>query len=71
MGVTHLVNYGHFLLLTQVFIHHVHFWRTYHCFSEWNNGFGCGDLNFSKPLKKKERKKPSEISITDTTGISI
>lgn len=37
--LTHLVDDGNFLLLAQVFIHHVHFWRTDHRFPEWNDGF--------------------------------
>ncbi len=51
--VTHLVNDGYFLLLSQIFVDHVHLWRTYHCFSEWNDGLGCADLNFSKSLKRQ------------------
>jgi len=52
MRLTDLVNDGYFLLLAQVFIHHVHFWRTYHCFSEWDDGLGGADLNFSEPSKR-------------------
>lgn len=36
---THLVDDGNFLLLAQVLIHHVHFGRTDHRFSEGNDGF--------------------------------
>lgn len=53
VGLTYLVYDGYFLLLAQVFVYHVHFWRTYHCFSEWNNRLGCADLNFSKPLQRQ------------------
>lgn len=51
---THLVDDGQFLLLAHLLVYHVHFGRSYHCFSEWNDGFGCGDLNFSKPAKKQD-----------------
>lgn len=53
VGLTHLVNNGYFLLFSQIFVDHVHLWRTYHCFSEWNDGLGRTDLNFSKPLKRQ------------------
>lgn len=50
---THQVNDGHFLLLAEVFVYHVHFWRKHHSFSEWNDRLGCADLNFGKPLKRQ------------------
>lgn len=51
-SLTHLVYDGNFLLLAQLFIHHIHFWWANHCFSEWYDGFWCAYFNFSKPLKK-------------------
>lgn len=53
VGLTHLVNDGYFMLLAHLFVHHVHFWRTHHCLSKWNDGLGCTDLNFCKPLKRQ------------------
>lgn len=63
---THLMNDGHFLLLANVFIYHVYFWRKHHSFSEWNDRLWCADLNFSKPFKRQriqfKKKKCKQCS---------
>lgn len=48
------MNDGDFLLLAQLLVHHVHFGRTNHRLSERDDGLRRADLDFSKPLKKKE-----------------
>lgn len=50
---THLVNDGHFLLLAQFFVDHVHLRRTHYSLSERNDGLGRTDFNFSKPTKRQ------------------
>lgn len=50
---THQVNDGHFLLLAEILVYHVHFWRKHHSFSEWNDRLRRADLNFGKPLNRQ------------------